>query len=487
MRSPVYRIFVRCSLAICTGWSCVAAVPALADPAVYEIGHDPGVGFNLISWWSGTQASHWQAGIQTMYDAGFRDVSISPLRFFNTSTGALTTSGAPSLTGLASGVAFAKSLGMHVTLNPFVEPINFTMWRGQYNPSGAAATTFWTGYQSYLLEVAQIAHTHNVDAMLVGTELRAITRDSSHNADWNNAINAVRAVYDGPLGYAANWDNYNHPNVAAAIWEHPEINFMGIDSYFNNVVTAYASSVGATNAQLNNALDNNIGLPQIPGQSLTEMITAAWNRKLDNEILPYAAARKDGAGLPVVFTEFGHLPYNRTARSPQNETNQPVDTAEQIAAFQGLMNALDGRADKFHAMHIWQWHMTGSDGSLWNIRPTLPTNQPNNVPLGQWLSAFVNTAVAPLAGDYNRDGVVDAADYTVWRNSLGDFVAHFHAADGDGNGRIDEADYIVWKNAYDTTAGSGSIASGNVPEPATLPLAFAAFAHLLMRRRRRPT
>jgi hypothetical protein len=70
----------------------------------------------------------------------------------------------------------------------------------------------------------------------------------------------------------------------------------------------------------------------------------------------------------------------------------------------------------------------------------LPANQPNNVPLGQWLSAFAITAVLPLAGDYNRDGIVNAADYTTWRNSLGEFVANFNAADGNGNGRIDEGD-----------------------------------------------
>lgn len=387
-RSPALTL----ALACLSFHSLAGVQTAAADPAVMEIGSDPGVGFNLISWWGGTQASHWQSAIQSMYNAGFREVSIAPLRFFNTTTGALTTSGAPSLAGLSGGVQLAKSLGMRVTLDPFVEPVGFSMWRGQYNPEGAAAATFWNDYQQYLLEVATIAQANQVDAMLVGTELRAITRDSAHNDDWNNVINAVAGVYDGPLGYAANWDNYNHPNVATAIWSHPEIDFVGIDSYFQDVMTDYRVSLGATNSQLNTALDNNTGLPQVPGQTLSEMTTAAWNLKLDSEILPYAAAQKGGAGMPVVFTEIGYLPNNRTARSPQNESGA-VDTQEQIAAFQGLIQALDGRADEFHAMHIWQWHMAGSDGSLWNIDPTLPANQPNNVPLGQWLSNYVSNAV----------------------------------------------------------------------------------------------
>jgi hypothetical protein len=42
-----------------------------------------------------------------------------------------------------------------------------------------------------------------------------------------------------------------------------------------------------------------------------------------------------------------------------------------------------------------------------------------------------------LAGDYNGDGNVDAADYTVWRNGLGE---HFTSAD-----------YFVWRDNYGRT------------------------------------
>ena len=34
-------------------------------------------------------------------------------------------------------------------------------------------------------------------------------------------------------------------------------------------------------------------------------------------------------------------------------------------------------------------------------------------------SVFLNVQSAPLLGDYNQNGVVDAADYTVWRDTLG--------------------------------------------------------------------
>lgn len=86
-----------------------------------------------------------------------------------------------------------------------------------------------------------------------------------------------------------------------------------------------------------------------------------------------------------------------------------------------------------------------------------------------------------LAGDYNGDGTVDAADYTVWRESLGSEV--LLAADGDGNLIIDEADFLVWRTNYGATLGAGA-GTQSVPEPTTLGLLVASVGLLTLRRRR---
>jgi hypothetical protein len=86
--------------------------------------------------------------------------------------------------------------------------------------------------------------------------------------------------------------------------------------------------------------------------------------------------------------------------------------------------------------------------------------------------------VIELAGDYNDDGTVDAADYTVWRDSLGQSGAGL-AADGNTNNQIDTGDYTVWKSNFGQSAtGGGSIAGLNaaVPEPATFVLLIFVFA-----------
>ena len=60
-------------------------------------------------------------------------------------------------------------------------------------------------------------------------------------------------------------------------------------------------------------------------------------------------------------------------------------------------------------------------------------------------------------GDFNDNGIVDAADYTVWRDTLGSMTNL--AADGNGNQVIDTADYIIWKSSFGGTAGSGGTGS----------------------------
>lgn len=78
-------------------------------------------------------------------------------------------------------------------------------------------------------------------------------------------------------------------------------------------------------------------------------------------------------------------------------------------------------------------------------------------------SVVLELVAAGVAGDYNGDGIVDAADYTVWRDSLGSTVDL--AADGDGNLIVDGGDYEIWRTNFGAT--SGPAAGSSVPEPAT--------------------
>jgi T5SS/PEP-CTERM-associated repeat protein len=92
--------------------------------------------------------------------------------------------------------------------------------------------------------------------------------------------------------------------------------------------------------------------------------------------------------------------------------------------------------------------------------------------------ALVTTAPI-LAGDYNNDGVVNAADYTVWRNNFG-APAGTLLNDADG-GEIGPAQYATWKDSFgNASTGSGASSSAAVPEPSAIQLLIVALVFVPM-------
>jgi hypothetical protein len=81
--------------------------------------------------------------------------------------------------------------------------------------------------------------------------------------------------------------------------------------------------------------------------------------------------------------------------------------------------------------------------------------------LGMQLAPRGEPRVLRGPGDYNENGIVDAADYTLWRNTLGTSVANGTGADGNANGTIDQGDYDNWKANF----GRDTDISGDAYKP----------------------
>lgn len=125
---------------------------------------------------------------------------------------------------------------------------------------------------------------------------------------------------------------------------------------------------------------------------------------------------------------------------------------------------------------------TAVDGGL-NI--ALPASG-NEAPPGYYMLFLVNDQGTPsvakwiratpnimLDGDFNDDGVVDAADYAVWRDGL--------------DTKYTADDYELWKSNFGATAGAaaGAGATASVPEPASLALLVATVVVVAARVRTR--
>ena len=89
-------------------------------------------------------------------------------------------------------------------------------------------------------------------------------------------------------------------------------------------------------------------------------------------------------------------------------------------------------------------------------------------------SSVTLLAVTGLAGDYNQNGIVDAADYTLWRDNFGSGTS----LPNDDTPGVGQDDYDRWKAHFGTSVGSGSGtgASASVPETAGFVLLIIALA-----------
>lgn len=145
------------------------------------------------------------------------------------------------------GIHLAKAAGLKVMLKPhiilekkenqqssFIQKI-FTSdkddktsgasWRGDFKAKNESDWQTWEkSYETYILRLARIADSLDVELFCIGTELRefVVTRPQF----WKQLIQKVRNIYMSQMTYSANWDEYDK----VTFWG--DLDFIGIDTYF---------------------------------------------------------------------------------------------------------------------------------------------------------------------------------------------------------------------------------------------------------------
>lgn len=85
---------------------------------------------------------------------------------------------------------------------------------------------------------------------------------------------------------------------------------------------------------------------------------------------------------------------------------------------------------------------------------------------------YIGTAPAGVAGDFNDNGVVDAADYALWRNG-----GPLQNEGGITPGAVSAEDYATWRANFGKSGASGANVLGGsaaVPEPGSAVLVFCS-------------
>ncbi|MEU6086047.1 hypothetical protein ABZ865_04405 [Streptomyces sp. NPDC047085] len=205
----------------------------------------------------------------------------------------------------------AHAAGLKVMIKPHVD-LPGDLDRAEIRPRDRAA--WFAAYRRFLTHYADIAADTGAEQFAVGTELAGVSGDTTA---WTEVIRAVRDHYDGPLTYAANYDEYQHIHFWGAL------DVIGIDAYWP--LTRKPTTDPA-------------------------LLRRAW-APIRQKLAAYSGRQH----RRILFTEAGYVSQRGSTTAPYSWTvsDHPA-YAEQAAAYQALLDSFEGRA-WWAGVCWWMW------------------------------------------------------------------------------------------------------------------------------------
>lgn len=248
--------------------------------------------------------------------------------------------------GTCETIRQAHQEGIQVMLKPQVYVPR--SWTGAISFDTEQEWQQWEdSYRAYILPMAHIADSMQVALFCIGTEFKISSRERPHF--WRKLIRDIRAIYSGPLTYAANWDEYTD----VTFWD--KLDYIGIDAYF-----PLSNSTTPEVAQLREAW-------QEPHQAMLR--TANTYQR------------------PYLFTEFGYMSVDSCA-SPTwelEERRRQLNINEQ-----GQANAMEALFQEFWhdeawaGGFLWKWYPYQGRRSGYRQRDYTPQNKLAAKTLKKW-------------------------------------------------------------------------------------------------------
>jgi hypothetical protein len=260
----------------------------------------------------------WAGVLVTQYQANATAYTIAP------------SSGTPSDAAVIAAITELHNKGVKVMLKPHVDGSDGS-WRGTFTPTDLNA--WFASFTTFITHYAQLAQANNVEMLCFGTEYVQLSKANLTN--WTNVINAIRAVYSGPLAYAANATYGGDEFTSVVFWS--QIDVIGLDAYF----------------PLTNQSDPTLA-----------QLVAAWSSNKDGNnwvatVVNFAGAHPT---KPVIFTEIGYRSFAGTNEAPYDySATGSADDSEQQNCFEAMYE-------------VWSQHTTSMKGNFWWAWPVPPPN-----------------------------------------------------------------------------------------------------------------
>jgi hypothetical protein len=167
-------------------------------------------GMSYAAWWSGQYSepgADLSLGVLASTGADWISLIVTGYQETPASTTIdVTSASTPTDADLIHVIDQAHSLGLKVMLKPHLDlrdERENDWWRGHIGSEftiEAQWSAWFASYRSFIEHYARLAQTYGADQFCVGTELLGTTHRA---ADWRAVIAGVRAIYDGPIVYAA--------------------------------------------------------------------------------------------------------------------------------------------------------------------------------------------------------------------------------------------------------------------------------------------
>ncbi len=194
---------------------------------------------------------------------------------------------------------------------------------------------------------------------------------------------------------------------------------------------------------------------------------AAFSFVVDSTYVPLASDSFKGTFIDSILVEHtyfnGYDELTHLAYEIKNALLGPINLRHEVSSA-GTAPLVSGTIISAEELVTTYSGYDANGNAQVDITTTLRLNEP----------PAVLASVSALQGDYNLDNVVDADDYSVWRQLFGSTSV---VADGNGDGTVNLVDYTVWRDNLGASVNglNANLAAGvSVPEPGTLLLAVLA-------------